>query len=70
MALRAEYDFNHLPVAQQIAAYLRRQKTQIGTLLSESADAMNMREYRTGSREIQATSKIARTLARTSSEAG
>jgi hypothetical protein len=33
-------------------------ETQIGTLLSESADAMNMREYRPGLREIQVTLKI------------
>ena len=32
-----------------------RMEIQIGTLLSESTDAMNMREYRTGLREIQVT---------------
>jgi hypothetical protein len=38
-------------------AHLLWVETQIGTLLSESADAKNIREYRTGLREIQVTLK-------------
>jgi hypothetical protein len=38
-------------------------ETQIGTLLSESADAKNMREYRTGLRERQVPLKIGRDIA-------